>query len=188
MQLNRRTLLGSAGLIAGNSAVSVLGMTAAALAGSGPVSSHPAIGTPALPNRSHPAEQVRQLVHCGGTMYAVGTFSQVNQGGTSFTRHNAFSFSATAPFRRTSWDPDVNGKVNRHGCNRPGPRSIPAPGMVGLSPAGAVVFNPTRSRGFGADDMLVTGAGLWVASDNAFDSNACGHVHGLAGICFLPYG
>lgn len=147
MQLNRRTLLGSAGLIAGNSAVSVLGMTAAALAGSGPVSSHPAIGTPALPNRSHPAEQVRQLVHCGGTMYAVGTFSQVNQGGTSFTRHNAFSFSATAPFRRTSWDPDVNGKVNRHGCNRPGPRSIPAPVMVGLSPAGAVVFNPTRSRG-----------------------------------------
>ena len=119
-------------------------------------------------------------------MYAVGTFSQVNQGGTSFTRHNAFSFSATAPFRRTSWDPDVNGKVNRHGCNRPGLRSIPAPGMVGLSPAGAVVFNPTRSRGFGADDMLVTGAGLWVASDNAFDSNACGHVHGLAGICFLP--
>jgi hypothetical protein len=76
---------------------------------------------------------------------------------------------------------------NRHGCNRPGPRSVPAPGMVGLSPAGAVVFNPTRSRGFGADDMLVTGAGLWVASDNAFDSNACGHVHGLAGICFLPY-
>ena len=49
-----------------------------------------------------------------------------------------------------------------------------------------MVFNPTRSRGFGADDMLVTGAGLWVASDNAFDSNACGHVHGLAGICFLP--
>ena len=40
MQLNRRTLLGSAGLIAGTSAVSVLGMTAAALAGSGPVSSH----------------------------------------------------------------------------------------------------------------------------------------------------
>jgi hypothetical protein len=433
MQLNRRTRLGRAGLIAGISAVSVLGMTAAALAGSGPVSLHPAIGTPAFPNRSHPAEQVRQLVQCGGTMYAVGTFRRVNQGGTSFTRHNAFSFSATAPFRMTSWDPDVKGKVNsiafngtgcrnaylgghfsdvngqvardivevststgkinyafgrnadgqvqtllgyrgrilaggsftsvngggdrymaglnvttgrddgfirlnisgnygsgatrvynqqlshggaldlaegtftsvggkprqqifmlslrgrsarvtawrspefnqpcahfeafyvraaswspndrtiyiadtgdkgpdgantslcdaaaafpatrapvsrkwvnytgcdslystaadandayfggherwadnRHGCNRPGPRSIPAPGMVGLSPAGAVVFNPTRGRGLGADDMLVTGAGLWVASDNAFGANACGHVHNLAGICFLPYG
>jgi hypothetical protein len=60
--------------------------------------------------------------------------------------------------------------------------------MVGLSPAGAVVFNPTRGRGLGADDMLVTGAGLWVASDNAFGANACGHVHNLAGICFLPYG
>jgi hypothetical protein len=433
MQLNRRTLLASAGLIAGTSAISVLGMTAPALAGAGPVSSHPAIGTPAFPDSTRPVEQVRQLVQCGGTMYAVGTFSKVNQGGTSFTRHNAFSFSATAPFRMTSWDPDVNGKVNsiafngkgcgnaylgghfsavngraasgivevststskinyafarnaggqvqtllgyrgrilaggsftsvnggadrymaglnattgkddgfihlnisgnygdvrtrvynqqlshgrtldlvegtftsvggtarrqifmlslggrtarvtawtspefnqpcahieafyvraaswspndrtvyiadtgfkgphgantslcdaaaafpatravvshkwvnytgcdslystaadandayfggherwadnRHGCNKPGRRSVPAPGMVGLSSsAGAVVLNPTRSRGLGADDMLITRAGLWIASDNAFHADFCGHVDGHAGICFLPY-
>jgi hypothetical protein len=436
MQLNRRTLLGSAGLIA--VAVSVLGVTAPALAASGPVSTHPASGTPAFPNSSNPAEQVRQLVQCGGTMYAVGSFSTVDQGGTSFTRHNAFSFSATAPYKMTSWAPDINGKVNSitfngtgcgnaylggsfsnvngqiakdivevsastgminyafaksaggqvetllavnhrilaggyfssangggnkyfaaldattgkddgfihlnisgnysgnatrvynqqlsHGgnldlvegvftsvggtprqqifmlnlsgssatvtpwtspefsqpcqtiesfyvrgaswspsdgtvyiattgfhplggptghtlrtglcdvaaafpatqtsvghewinytgcdslyataadtntayfggherwadnslsCDSAGPGAISAPGMVGLSPStGAVVYNPTRGRGFGADDMLVTSAGLWVASDNAFSADNCGHVGGHAGICFLPY-
>ena len=438
MQLNRRTLLGSAGLIAGTVAVSVLGVTAPALAAAGPVSTHPASGTPAFPNSSTPAEQVRQLVQCGGTMYAVGSFSTVNQGGTSFPRHNAFSFSATAPYKMTSWAPDVNGKVNSiafngtgcgnaylggsftnvngqsaghivevsastgkinyafaksvggqvetllavnhrilaggyfssangggnkyfaaldattgkddgfihlnisgnysgnatrvfnqqlsHGgnldlvegvftsvggtprqqifmlnlsgssatvtgwtspefsqacqtiesfyvraaswspsdgtvyigttgyhpagkpigqtprtglcdaaaafpatqasvshewvnytgcdslyataadandayfagherwadnsddCDAEGPGAIPAQGMVGLSPSsGAVVYNPTRARGFGADDMLVTSAGLWIASDNAFSASQCGGVSGHAGICFLPY-
>jgi hypothetical protein len=433
MQLTRRTLLGSAGLIAGTVAVSVLGVTAPALAAAGPVSTHPASGTPAFPNSSNPAEQVRQLVQCGGTMYAVGSFSTINQGGTSFTRHNAFSFSATAPYKMTSWAPDINGKVNSiafngtgcgnaylggsfsnvngqsakdivevsastgkinyafakssngqvetllakhghlltggrftsvngssdkyfaslsvttgkdngfahlnisgsygsggtkvynqqlshggtldllegtftsvggkprqqilmldlsggsatvtawtspefsqpcasdeafyvraaswspdgstvyiadtgfkgphgantslcdaaaafpatqasvshkwinytgcdslystaadandayfggherwadnsHGCNKAGAGAVPAPGMVGLSPStGAVVFNPTRGRGFGADDMLVTSAGLWIASDNAFSADNCAHIGGHAGICFLPY-
>jgi hypothetical protein len=60
--------------------------------------------------------------------------------------------------------------------------------MAGLSPAtGAVTFNPTRARGYGADDMLLTGAGLWIASDNYAGSAACGHVYGHAGICFLAY-
>ena len=434
MQLNRRTLLGSAGLIAGSVAVSVLGVMAPALAASGPVSTHPASGTPALPDSSNPPEQVRQLVQCGGTMYAVGSISTVDWDGATYNRHNAFSFSATAPYKMTSWRPDVNGKVNsiafngtgchnaylggdfsvvnaqkardivevststskinygfaksvdgqvetllgyhgrilaggdftsanhgRHaylaslnattgiddnrinlhisgnytggssevynqqlshsgdldlvegvftsvgrqprqqifmlnltghnavltgwtspefsqacepiesfyvrgaswspddrtvyvadtgfksphggadtglcdaaaafpatrasvshdwinytgcdslystaadsndayfggherwadnsrGCNKPGPGAIPAPGMVGLSPStGAVVYNPTRGRGYGADDMLVTRAGLWVASDNAFSADICGGVSGHAGICFLPY-
>jgi hypothetical protein len=442
MQFNRRPLPGSAGLIAGSVAglvaVSVLGVTGPALAGVGPVSTQPASGTPALPNSSKPAEQVRQLVQCGGTMYAVGRISAVNQDGTTYARHNAFSFMATAPYQMTSWDPDVNGKVNsiafngkgchnaylgghfsvvdaqqakdivevststgkvnyafgrtvsgqvetllgyhgrilaggyfrsangggnryfaslnattgrddgfihlnisgkysanasrvynqqlshsghldlvegvftsvggtprqqifmldlsgssakvtgwtspefsqpcqaiesfyvraaswspddrtvyiattgyhplgqpvgahprtglcdaaaafpatqtsvsrkwinytgcdslyataadrktayfggherwadnKRGCNFAGRGAIRAPGMVGLSPStGAVAYNPTRARGFGADDMLITSAGLWVASDNAFDSNRCGHVRGHAGICFLPY-
>jgi hypothetical protein len=433
MQLNRRTLLGSAGLIAGSVAVSVLGVMAPALAASGPVSTHPASGTPALPDSSNPPEQVRQLVQCGGTMYAVGSISTVDWDGATYNRHNAFSFSATAPYKMTSWRPDVNGKVNSiafngtgchnaylggdfsvvnaqkardivevststskinygfaksvngqvetllgyhgrilaggdftsanhgrhaylaslnattgiddnrinlhisgnytggssevynqqlshsgdldlvegvftsvgrqprqqifmlnltghnavltgwtspefsqacepiesfyvrgaswspddrtvyvadtgfktphgadiglcdaaaafpatqasvsskwinytgcdslystaadsndayfggherwadnsHGCNNPGPGAIPAPGMVGLSPStGAVVYNPTRGRGYGADDMLVTRAGLWVASDNAFSADICGGVSGHAGICFLPY-
>jgi hypothetical protein len=61
--------------------------------------------------------------------------------------------------------------------------------MVGLSPSsGKVVWNPTRSRGRGADDMLLTQAGLWIASDNFQGAGKCGGVSGHAGICFMPYG
>jgi hypothetical protein len=71
--------------------------------------------------------------------------------------------------------------------NRSGSAAV-APGMVGLSPLdGSVTYNPTRGRGLGADDMLLTGAGLWVASDNKTNTNDCGGVNGHAGICFLPY-
>src|SRR5581483_4676634 len=86
-----------------------------AQAQSGPVSATPAAGTPTLaPNGT--TEQVRQLVQCGGTMYAVGTFTSVsgwNGTATStVTRTNVFSFSATAPFTLTSWAPAVNGEIN----------------------------------------------------------------------------
>jgi hypothetical protein len=77
---------------------------------------------------------------------------------------------------------------NPNGCDSPGPGALAAPGMVGLSPtAGSVTFNPTLSRGLGADDMLITPAGLWIASDNYDGSQSCGGVAGHAGICFLPY-
>ena len=72
--------------------------------------------------------------------------------------------------------------------------AVVAPGMVGLSPLnGSVTVNPTRGKGRGADDMVVTGAGLWIASDNGFNTADCGRTapvapsHGHAGICFLPY-
>lgn len=72
--------------------------------------------------------------------------------------------------------------------------AVTAPGMVGLSPLdGQVNFNPTRARGRGADDMFVTSAGLWIASDNAQNSSACGKKpdgtpsYNHAGICLLPY-
>ena len=80
---------------------------------------------------------------------------------------------------------------NRHGCNAAGPGAVAAPGMVGLEPSsGAVVWNPTRSRGLGADDMLVTSQGLWIASDN-FDADKggadlCGGQPDHSGICFMP--
>jgi hypothetical protein len=77
---------------------------------------------------------------------------------------------------------------NPNGCNQPGPGAISAPGMEGLSPnTGLLTFNPTRARGLGADDMLVTRAGLWIASDNLQGSDTCGGVGGHAGICLPPY-
>jgi hypothetical protein len=78
--------------------------------------------------------------------------------------------------------------TNPDDCDAPGPTAISAPGMEGLSPAtGVLTFNPTRARGLGADDMLLTSAGLWIASDNFRGSQMCGGVDGLAGLCFLPY-
>lgn len=77
----------------------------------GHVSPIPAPGTPQLAPAGS-AEQIRQIVECGGTMYAVGTFSAIEWGGNTYSRHNVFSFSATAPYPITSWNPDANGEVN----------------------------------------------------------------------------
>jgi hypothetical protein len=86
---------------------------------------------------------------------------------------------------------------NQNGCNNPGPGSVPAPGLGAFTPGltgGTLLENSggtaglySRGRGFGADDMLVTVSGLWVASDNFEGTNTCGGVSGFAGICFLPY-
>jgi hypothetical protein len=91
---------------------------------------------------------------------------------------------------------------NPDGCKSAGPGAVAAPGLGGLSPAdGDVLLNVrhtaglySRSRGAGADDMLLTSAGLWVASDNGVYahgrfhlSDICGEARGHAGICLLPY-
>jgi len=82
---------------------------------------------------------------------------------------------------------------NPRGCNQAGPGAIPAPGMTGYTLGGSLLTNTggtagrySRARGHGADDMLRTSAGLWIASDNFDDSVTCGNVTSHAGICFLP--
>jgi hypothetical protein len=82
---------------------------------------------------------------------------------------------------------------NPKGCNNAGTGAIPAPGMTGFTPGGSLLTKAggtagrySRARGHGADDMLRTPAGLWIASDNFDDSVTCGDVTGHAGICFLP--
>jgi hypothetical protein len=84
--------------------------------------------------------------------------------------------------------------MNPGGCDTQGPGAYVAPGIEGLvTSSGNLLLNAqgtalyTRSRGLGADDMLVTSAGLWIASDNYQGSQACGGVNGLAGLCLLPY-
>jgi hypothetical protein len=86
-------------------------MPSMASAQTGPVSPNPATGTPALAPTGA-IEQVRQIVACAGVMYAVGSFTQISQGGQTFTRNNVFSFSQTAPYAITSWAPSTNGTVN----------------------------------------------------------------------------
>jgi hypothetical protein len=102
-----------AGAIASAAALCLAGSAAAgtaAEAATGPVSASPA-NTPQL-NTTGAVEQVRQLVQCGGTMYAVGTFTSVKHNSTVTAVNNAFSFSATAPYNLTTWAPNVNGIIN----------------------------------------------------------------------------
>jgi hypothetical protein len=85
--------------------------------------------------------------------------------------------------------------MNPSDCDALGEGGYNAPGIEGLSPTtGALYTDPTgtvgyysRARGLGADDMLVTSAGLWIASDNYDGSQMCGGQQNLSGICFLPY-
>jgi hypothetical protein len=113
-KLGRRLAWNGAGTVVAVLAVGAAGLSPAA-AVTGPVSAVPAAGTPQLATGTT-TEQIRQLADCGGTMYAVGTFTSVSGwNGSSvqtFTRNNIFSFSDTAPFTVTSWDPNVNGEVN----------------------------------------------------------------------------
>jgi hypothetical protein len=92
---------------------------------------------------------------------------------------------------------------NGEDCDNAGPGAISAQGMGGFSEdSGKLLLNArggkglyVRSRGLGADDMLLTKDGLWIASDNQvgttpkgnpFTSDSCNGVSGRAGLCFLP--
>ncbi|HEX9064064.1 MAG TPA: hypothetical protein VF843_03090, partial [Streptosporangiaceae bacterium] len=106
-------LLGVAASTLPPAGVAVAAPRAGAVPGAaGPVSGQPVTGTPSFPASTQPAERVRQLVECGGVMYAVGHFTVVQQGGRTYRRNNAFSFSATAPFTMTGWNPGTNGMVD----------------------------------------------------------------------------
>ena len=85
--------------------------TAKAAVATGPVLSTPATGTPKLA-ATGTTETVRQLVQCGGTMYAVGSFTEIQRFTTTYPRNNIFSFSATPGFKVNTWAPDVNGEIN----------------------------------------------------------------------------
>jgi hypothetical protein len=80
---------------------------------------------------------------------------------------------------------------NKNGCNLAGTGAVVRQGITGIDPSSglASAWNPSRSRGIGADDMLRTSAGLWIASDNfagGGTGDQCGGVGGHAGLCFLP--
>jgi len=72
-------------------------------------------------------------------------------------------------------------------CEIQNPSSVPRTGIASVDPAtGATTsWNPGRARGHGADDMQLTSAGLWVASDNFDASYTCGGQY-HPGICFFP--
>jgi hypothetical protein len=81
---------------------------------------------------------------------------------------------------------------NPDGCDKAGPGAVPDMGLQGLDAGtGHVLLNSggsalyTMSRA-NADDMVFTSAGLWIASSNRWESDACGGVAGHIGLCLLP--
>jgi hypothetical protein len=76
---------------------------------------------------------------------------------------------------------------NTYGCDAAGPGAIEQQGLAEFNPAdGSHQPGPDRGRGQGADDMLRTSAGLWIASDNLGNTGTCAGEGGHMGICFLP--
>jgi hypothetical protein len=82
---------------------------------------------------------------------------------------------------------------NPDGCKSEGTGAVADPGMQGHSPSngdvmlnsqGKALYSMSRAN---ADYMLLTSAGLWIASTNRWGANECNGVSNLAGICFLPY-
>ena len=78
---------------------------------------------------------------------------------------------------------------NAHGCNKAGPGAVDRPGVGAISTSSgtAQAWNPTRSRGHGADDALRTSAGLWIASDDYLGADNCAGIY-HPGLCFFPNG
>jgi hypothetical protein len=115
-------------------------------------------------------------------------------GGPGYVLHNWVNYTGCDSLYSTAADASTvyfgghERWASNNSCDSKGSTAIVAPGMVGLSPLdGSVTFNPTRGRGLGAADMLLTSAGLWIASDNQDNTQNCGGKAGHAGICFLPY-
>jgi hypothetical protein len=59
---------------------------------------------------------------------------------------------------------------NPNGADYAGPGAVDRPGIGAINPTTgkALPWNPTKTRGIGGKDMLLTSAGLWVGSDGTY--------------------
>jgi hypothetical protein len=146
----------------------------------GVVSATPAKGTPELnPSDDSPPQQVRQIVQCGNTMYAVGSFWDILQGGSTYTRNNVLSFSASPPYTLTSWAPDV---VGTYGDSSDPSDTLNTIGFVGGNCADAYIGGKfTSVNGTAVQNIaeISTTTGNVVS---AFASKASGAVQTILGV------
>ena len=155
----------------------------------GVVSATPASGTPHLPATSSPTQQVRQLAQCGGTMYAVGSFSSIKKGSTTYSRTDLVSFSASSPYAVTSWAPVVVGST---GTNESGAAAINSIAFSGGNCANAYIGgNFTKVNGTSVTNIaeISTSTGNVVtgfahSANGAVDTLAAAGGHLLAGGTF----
>lgn len=149
--------------------------SAAWAAAGGSVNPTPASFTPSIATTSTDGstELIRQLTPCGSSMYAVGRFTSIKQGGATYSRNNVFSFDATTG-AMTSFAPNVNGQVNSIAlsadCSRAylggsftavGAATVSNLAEVSVS-TGAVVAGFASSAGNKVNNLLLTGNHLLV--------------------------
>src|SRR5215468_1293237 len=144
----------------------------------GVVKPTPPTNLPHLPANTSQVQQIRQLVQCGDTMYAVGTFAAIRKGSTTFTRSNVFSFKATSPFTVTNWAPNV---VGTYGTTGNSSNTVNTIAFVGGDCTKAYIgghfssINGTTVKNI-AEISTTTGNVI-----TAFKSNASGAVQTLVG-------
>ena len=144
----------------------------------GVVKPTPPTTLPHLPASTSQTEQIRQLVQCGNTMYAVGTFSTIRKGSTTYTRNNVFSFQATSPYTVTSWAPNV---VGTYGTTSNPSNTVNTIAFVGGNCANAYIgghFSSVNGTAVKNIAEISTSTGNVV---KAFASNASGAVQTMVG-------
>ncbi|MEP6665017.1 MAG: hypothetical protein ABJA81_01100, partial [Nocardioidaceae bacterium] len=104
-----RSKLCSVAAVAASLLLTATGAVTARAAAPLAVSATPVSYTPWLLSTT-PDQFVYEIDQCGGLMYSVGRVSSIGQGSQTYTRGNAFSFSATNG-TMTSWNPQANAPI-----------------------------------------------------------------------------
>ena len=152
------------------------------------------IGTTGYHANGYPVGQTPRQGLCDAAAAFPATQTSVQHKWVNYTGCDSL-YSAAADTNGAYFGGHERWSMNANDCDALGNGGYNAPGMEGLDPAnGNLYVSPdgsagyySRDRGLGADDMLATSAGLWIASDNQSGSQMCGGAQNLSGICFLPY-
>ena len=151
------------------------------------------MGTTGYHANGYPVGQTPRQGLCDAAAAFPATQAPVQHKWVNYTGCDSL-YSAAADANGAYFGGHERWSMNTNGCDGLADGGYNAPGMEGLDPANGNLFVNsdgsayyTRDRGLGADDMLTTSAGLWIASDNQSGSQMCGGAQNLSGICFLPY-
>ncbi|MGI8446846.1 MAG: hypothetical protein ACR2MP_06620, partial [Streptosporangiaceae bacterium] len=152
------------------------------------------IGTTGYHANGYPVGQTPRQGLCDAAAAFPATQTPVQHRWVNYTGCDSL-YSAAADANAAYFGGHERFSMNANDCDALGDGGYNAPGMEGLDPAnGNLYVTPdgsagyySRDRGLGADDMLLTSGGLWIASDNLDGSQNCGPATNLSGICFLPY-
>jgi hypothetical protein len=152
------------------------------------------IGTTGYHANGYPVGQTPRQGLCDAAAAFPATQTSVTHEWVNYTGCDSL-YSAAADSNAAYFGGHERFSMNANDCDGLGDGGYNAPGMEGLDPANGNLYVSSdgsagyysRDRGLGADDMLTTSAGLWIASDNESGSQMCGGAQNLSGICFLPY-